>query len=130
MVVGEFAAVLVMVTVPVMFPLAVGAKITFSVAVFPGIRTCPADTPLALKPVPDTLTLPIVTLAFTDDSTTERVFWVPVLTFPKLTLAGLALSCTGPAASTSLRFIGGAGGGACAITNVRCRQSATTMSAV
>jgi hypothetical protein len=53
----------------------------------------PADTPLALKPGPEMLTFEIVTLelpAFV--SVAVRRLLLPVFTFPKLKLVGLALS--------------------------------------
>ena len=48
MVVGELLALLLTETVPVTFPAAVGAKVTFSVAVCPGVNVALALTPLVL----------------------------------------------------------------------------------
>src|ERR1700758_103425 len=90
--IGEFVALLVIVTLPVTLPIAAGIKVTFKVAVLPGVRTVPADTPLALKP-PEMLTFEIVTLELPEFViVTGRLELVPVLTFPKLRLAGLPLS--------------------------------------
>jgi hypothetical protein len=44
---GEFEALLVTVTLPVTLPVAAGAKITFKVAAYPGVRMSPVGTPLA-----------------------------------------------------------------------------------
>ncbi len=61
---GEFVALLATATVPVMFPAADGVNVAVSVAVCPGVRMRPPDTPLALKPAPETVTLDTVTLEF------------------------------------------------------------------
>ena len=127
--VGEFCALLVIVTLPVMFPVTVGAKVTFNVALCPGVRTCPAAIPLALKPAPETPTFKMVTLESPEDrSVTGRTLLLPLLTFPKLKLAGLALSNTGPLRSAILRFSGAAG--ICAKSHDGLTQRAKTTSAV
>jgi hypothetical protein len=93
MVVGELVALLVTATLPVTLPVAAGAKLTFKVAVCPGARVVPADTPLALKPAPETLMFEIATLELPEFwSVTGRVLLALVFTFPKLKLVGLALS--------------------------------------
>src|SRR6266478_9871863 len=93
MVAGELVALLVTETLPVTLPVAAGAKVTFKVAVCPGVRIVPADTPLALKPAPEMLTFEIVTLELPElVSVTARVLLAPVFTLPKLKLVGLALS--------------------------------------
>src|SRR5215467_580167 len=90
---GEFVASLVTDTLPVTLLAIVGAKATFKVAVWPTLRICPEDTPLALKPAPEMLTLEIVTLELPEFvSVTTSVLLAPVLTLPKLKLVGLALS--------------------------------------
>lgn len=61
---GEFAALLVTFTLPVKEPLPDGANVTLSEAVFPAATTCPAETPVALKPAPETETLDTVTSEF------------------------------------------------------------------
>jgi hypothetical protein len=55
-------ALLVTVTLPVMLPDAAGANMTFNVADAPGLKICPAETPLALNPAPVTETFEIVAL--------------------------------------------------------------------
>jgi hypothetical protein len=49
---GDEAALLVTVTLPVTLPVADGAKVTLSVAVCPGVKICPEETPLAVNPAP------------------------------------------------------------------------------
>lgn len=63
MVSGELVALLVTIILPVTLPAAAGAKVAVRVAVCPGVRITP-ETPVALKPAPDTLTLEIVMLEF------------------------------------------------------------------
>jgi len=93
MIVGEFVALLVAVTLPVTLPVAAGAKVTFKVVVCPGVRVVPADTPLALKPAPETVMFEIATLELPEFvSVTRRVLLALVFTSPKLRLAGLAPS--------------------------------------
>jgi hypothetical protein len=53
MTVVVFAAVLVIVTAPDSLALPGGAKVTFILAVCPGAKILPADTPLALNPGPE-----------------------------------------------------------------------------
>src|SRR5579859_5147602 len=90
---GEFVALLATDTLPLTLPAADGAKATFNVAVCPAAMTVPLDTPLSLKPAPLVAAPEIVTLEFPEFvSVTERVLLEPVFTFPKLKLAGLALS--------------------------------------
>ena len=90
---GEFVALLLAVTLPVMLPVAEGAKLTLKVAFCPGVRTVPVETPLTLKPAPDTLTPEIATLELPEFvRVTGRVLLVPVFTFPKFKFVGLALS--------------------------------------
>jgi hypothetical protein len=45
---GEFEALLVTLTLPVMVPVAAGAKVTFKAAVCPGGKISPVEIPLAL----------------------------------------------------------------------------------
>ena len=93
MVVGEFVALLVAVTLPVTLPVAAGAKVTFKVVVCPGVRVVPTGTPLALKPAPETVMFEIATLELPEFvSVTGRVLLVLVSMFPKLKLVGPALS--------------------------------------
>ena len=95
---GEFAALLVMVTLPVTPPVAAGAKTTFKVAVCPGVRISPLDRPLTLKPAPKKTTLEMVILEVPE--LVNVTFWlllVPTLTLPKLKVEALAVSCPGTA---------------------------------
>jgi hypothetical protein len=129
---GEFPAVLVMVTVPVALAIAAGAKVTFKVAVCAGVRVCPLDTPLAVKPVPEMPTFTIVMLeAPALVSVTGRILLLPVLTLPKFRLAGLTLSrgVPPPAPATILTFVGGAGARTCAESDNGVRQRARTSGA-
>jgi len=92
---GEFVALLATYTLPVTLPAASGAKATFSVADWLGNKMVPGVMPLALNPVPTGVgvTLEIVTFEFplfVSVALKELVF--PTVTFPKLRLAGLALS--------------------------------------
>jgi hypothetical protein len=61
---GEFVALLLIVTVPVMLPATVGANTTFSTADWLGANTTLGLIPLVLNPAPITLTPEIVTLEF------------------------------------------------------------------
>jgi hypothetical protein len=90
---GEFVALLAIVTVPVTAPADVGSNVMLSVAVWLGVNTNPAATPLALNPAPVTPTLEIVTFEFPlFVSVTVCDVLVPSVTFPKLTVVGLAPS--------------------------------------
>jgi hypothetical protein len=64
MVSGEFVALLATETLPVALPAADGSNVAVKVAVCPGVRIVPEETPEALKPAPETVTLEIVTLEF------------------------------------------------------------------
>jgi hypothetical protein len=93
MVAGEFVALLATTRLPVTLPADVGSKLAFKVAVCPGARTVPENKPLALKPVPEVLTLEIVTLELPEFVTVTAI--VPpesTSTLPKLRLIGLALN--------------------------------------
>src|ERR1019366_932311 len=82
---GEFVAVLVTVTLPVTLPVAAGVNVTFKVAVCPGVKMIPVDTPPALKPAPRMLTFEMETLEF--PALVSVTFWLAVLdrfTLPKL----------------------------------------------
>lgn len=91
--VGEFAALLVTVTVPDTLPVSDGAKATGRVAVCPGLRTLP-DMPVALKPGPETLMLEMVTLELPElVKVTFKELRLPTMTLPKFKFDVLALSC-------------------------------------
>jgi hypothetical protein len=90
---GEFVALLATVTLPVRLPAAAGENVTSSVALCPGARIRPVETPLAVKPGPARVILEIVTFevpAF--ESVTPIVLLPPADTVPKLRLVELASS--------------------------------------
>lgn len=73
---GEFVALLAIVTLaPVIAPPDVGANVTVSGTDCPGPSTVPFAIPLAVNPVPVTVTLEIVTFAF-PLLVTEVVCWL------------------------------------------------------
>jgi hypothetical protein len=82
---GEFDALLATVTLPVMLPAPDGLNVTARLAVCPGFKMRPVETPLALKPAPDRVTPETVTVEF--PALFNVTFWVAVLetfTLPKL----------------------------------------------
>jgi hypothetical protein len=56
MVTVALVALLVILTVPFMFPEANGAKVTFKTALLPAAKIKPEETPLTLTPVPESVT--------------------------------------------------------------------------
>jgi hypothetical protein len=87
---GEFVALLATVTLPGKLPAAVGVNVASNVAVCPGVRIKPAETPLIEKEAPEALTFDTVTLelpAFVRVTLNELLF--PITTFPKLKLGAL-----------------------------------------
>ncbi len=89
---GEFDALLAIVTEPVTVPPVVGAKVTFSVALWFGVRINPAFTPESLNPAPVTLIAEIVTFelpVFFSETFCESLAFK--VTFPNATLEGLAV---------------------------------------
>jgi len=101
---GELVALLDMETLPFALPAVVGANVTFSVAVWLGVSVVPALTPLAMNPVPVTVTLEIVTfeLPVLVTGTDCELLWLTV-TLPKLRLVGLALRLKVAATPAPLR---------------------------
>ena len=94
--VGEFEASLVTVTLPVTLPAAAGANVTFKLAVCPEARTSPAGMPLALNPAPAMLTLEMLILVLPEFvKVTPNALLLPTLTFPKLRVDALTVSCPG-----------------------------------
>jgi hypothetical protein len=78
--------------VPLMAPLAAGAKVAFKMAAWPGIKTVPAEIPLALNPAPEILTFETVTFAVpVFVSVTLCTLLLETFTLPKLKLAELTL---------------------------------------
>jgi hypothetical protein len=95
-VIGEFDALLAMLTfAPLTAPPVVGANLTVSAAVCPGVNTVPLDTPLALNPAPVTVTAEIVMFdcpLFVNVLVSEPI--PSSSTLPKARLAGFAPSDT------------------------------------
>jgi hypothetical protein len=82
---GEFVALLATETLPVALPAEAGLNVAVKVAVCPGVRISPEETPDALKPAPETVTLETVMLEF--PAFVSVTVCVPVLdtfTLPKL----------------------------------------------
>jgi len=80
--------------VPVAFPTAVGANFAVKLNVCEGATVAGVLTPVKLNPVPLTVMLDIVAAAF--PVFVSVINWLALLlveTFPKFTLAGLALNC-------------------------------------
>jgi hypothetical protein len=103
---GEFVALLVTVTVPVTFPVAAGAKVTFSVAVCPAVRMVPVGTPLALNPAPEMLRLEMVMFAAPElVKVTGRMLLLPTVTLLKFKLIALLASAPGVAGALSLLLL-------------------------
>jgi hypothetical protein len=101
MVIGELAALLVTVMLPAAFPVTAGVRVTFMVADCPGVKICPEETPLALKPGPVRLTLAMLTSAVPELVTvTVCALLLPTFTLPKLKLDGLAVRVAVPGAAT------------------------------
>ena len=94
---GEFVALLATVTLPVALPAAEGSNVAVKVAVCPGVRMSPVDTPLALKPAPAMLTFETVTLEFPAlVKVTVLLLLVETFTLPKLKAEELALRSSVP----------------------------------
>ena len=90
-VVGEFVALLVMVTLPLALPAAVGSNTAENDVLCPALSVRGRARPVTEKPVPVTLSLDSETLAFPVlVSVTVCVELVPVVTLPKLTAVGEA----------------------------------------
>lgn len=88
--IGEFAALLVIVMLPVALPLAAGSNVALSTVLCPLDRISPEGTPLAPNPAPASCTFEIVTLelpAFV--SVTLCVSLLDTLTLPKARLVAL-----------------------------------------
>jgi hypothetical protein len=91
--VGEFVAVLAIVTLPVTLPADVGAKVTVSAIDCPAVSVCADVTPVVLKPAPDIVTCEIVTLEFPEFvSVTFCELVLPTVTLLKLRLVGFAVT--------------------------------------
>ena len=92
---GEFAALLVIVSVPLALPEAFGSKFTVNVFDSSGVSVCAPPDPFKLKPVPETVTLEILALEFPEFVTfTLAEPALPTFTLPKLSVVALALNVT------------------------------------
>src|SRR6202035_3134099 len=91
-IVGELAALLFIVMVPVAFPLLVGLKVTVSTADWPLDRVVPPGKPLTINAGPEAATPETVTLELPVFVTVEFcVLSLPTATSPKLRVAGFAV---------------------------------------
>jgi hypothetical protein len=87
--VGEFVALLVIVTLPLIFPALFGSKATSNVAVCSGAIVAPLSPLLVVTPVPATVTPEIVMLELpVFFKLTARVSVLPTVLFPKVRLVG------------------------------------------
>ena len=90
---AEFEALEVMARLPLAPLPEVGAKVTLRLALWPGFKVIGRFMPLALNPEPLAPAAEIVTLVPPElVRVSASVVVVPVVTFPKLRLAGLVVS--------------------------------------
>jgi hypothetical protein len=88
---GELVALLATVTLPGTLVVPDGVKVTFRVAVCPGVRICPVDTPLAANPAPAMVTFDTVTFEFPAFvNVTAKLRLLPTLTLAKFKLVVLS----------------------------------------
>jgi hypothetical protein len=94
LVVGEFVALLLAETLPVMLPAVVGENATVSDALCPAVSVMGVTIPDAVKPAPVTVTWEMVTLLFPALAKVIvfELLVVPTSTLPKLKLVVLAVS--------------------------------------
>ncbi len=91
---GEFAALLVTVTLPERLPEPAGSNVTLNEVDCPAARVSGTVKPVALNPAPLSLICERVTLALPLLVTvTPCVVLVPVVMLPKLSEAGATVSC-------------------------------------
>ncbi len=99
---GELVALLATEMLPVTLPAAAGVKVAVKVAVCPGFSITP-ETPAALKPAPETVTLEIVTMEFPAlVSVTGNVPVFGMVTLPKLNDDALELRSSEEALTVSI----------------------------
>ena len=80
-------------TLPVALPATVGAKFTLNVALCPAVKLSGVVSPLALKPLPETVRCEMLTLALPMFvSVTGWLLLLSTFTLAKFRLPGLALS--------------------------------------
>jgi hypothetical protein len=103
---GEFVALLAMLTLPFTSPAAAGANCAVIVTDWCGVNVSPEVTPLSLYPVPDTVTLEIVTFEFPLlVSVVVNELLLLTLTLPKARLDVLSPSTRVAATPVPLREI-------------------------
>ncbi len=101
---GEFGALLLIESVPVALPEALGSKFTVYCAFWLGARVSAAAEPLKLNPVPETVTVEIFASAFPLLVTvTDSVNALPTFTLPKLKLVALGVNAIVEATPFPLR---------------------------
>src|SRR5262249_59708615 len=90
----EFAALLIIVTLPDALPGVAGMKVTFRLALCPGLKTVPDNPPLAPKPGPAITTFE-TEMAERPElvKVTGRLLLVPTVVSPNLKLGGLSVNC-------------------------------------
>lgn len=94
MLIGEFGALLVSVTLPLAAPADVGANSTLNVALLPALMVSGTVRPLMLNVPDEMVACVIVRLAVPGLlRVTLNVELLSVVTVPKLTVEGVALSC-------------------------------------
>ena len=87
---GELVALLATVTLPFTLAALAGVKLTLRLAVCPGVRICPVDTPLAANPAPAMVTFDTVTSEFPAFvNVTPKLRLLPTLTLEKFKLVVL-----------------------------------------
>jgi hypothetical protein len=88
---GELVALLATVTLPFTLTALAGVKLTSRLAVCPGVRICPVDTPLAANPAPAMETFDTVTFEFPAFvNVTPKLRLLPTLTLAKFKLVVLS----------------------------------------
>jgi hypothetical protein len=97
--VGDPPALLAIETLPVTAPAAVGVYFTLNVAVCPTFNVDGDVTPVAVKPLPVTVTPEIATAACPEFVNVEvNVELLPTATLPKLSVPGFSVNCPTAAA--------------------------------
>jgi hypothetical protein len=91
---GDPTALLVIEMLPVTAPAEAGLNVAEKVAFWPALMVKGVESPEIAKPTPETLAAEIVTLVVPElVRVTDCDPLLPTRTLPKLTLAGLAVSC-------------------------------------
>jgi hypothetical protein len=108
---GELVALLTTETLPVAAPVTEGSKLTINVAICPGVSDEGTGIPLAVNPLPVTLTCEMLTevLPVFVKVTALELLVVPTRIFPKFKLLALAESfnvCAAPAPMSAIVALG------------------------